>query len=328
MAEKATIYQTCQIGVETTPGTAVSATKKLLSASMAIKPRTEFDKYRPAGTKYTTLAAQGKEWSEIAISGKPSYNELPYFFSSLLHYAAPVQQGGSAAYKWTFESNNAAEDVGKTYTVEQGDGTANEAWRAAGVKVSGMTFDFNRNTIDMSGTAVGQSIETGKTLSSGVTSLAQVPVMPTQLKFYMADLQTDLATATAITRSFSMQWSLTDKFGLAWPVGQSPIAVEGEPNYSARIKIATDATGMGLISLMRAGTVKWFRIKAEGGLAYTGYNYTFQIDFPAVITEIGDMADQENIYAIEYGLSPIFDPSWGTSGKSLEIIVINTLSSL
>jgi len=324
MAEKATIYQNCQIGVETTPGTAVSATKKLLSASMAIKPRTEFDKYRPAGTKYTTLAAQGKEWSEIAISGKPSYNELPYFFSSLLHYAAPVQQGGSTAYKWTFDSNNAAEDVGKTYTVEQGDGTASEAWRAAGVRISGMTFDFNRNTIDMSGTAVGQSIETGKTLSSGVTSLDQVPVMPTQLKLYMDTTSGGLGT-TQLTRSFSMQWNLTDKFGLAWPVGQNPVAVEGEPNYSARLKVATDATGMGLISTMRNGDVKWFRIKAEGAVIASTYKYTFQIDFPAVITEIGDMADQENIYAIEYGLSPIYDPTWG---KSLQVVVMNTLTSL
>lgn len=323
MTLPASVFQGVQIGVESTPGTAVPANKKLLSVSMVPSPQVETQPFKAMGNKYASFASLNKEWSSINIDGVPTYNEIVYLLSGLLHYAAPAQQGATAAYKWTFVSNTSAADVGKSFTIEQGD--AAQAWSVAGVKISGLTFVFGRNGITVNGNGVGEQFTTGVTLTANPTALGPVPILPSQLKFYMADTQAGLAGATALTASFSMEWSLTDKFGLAWPVGQDPEPVEGEPNASGKLSIATDATGMGLIATLRAASTKWFRIEAIGALIATPYTHKLTIDFPAQIESVGDPTNLDNVYTIDFGLLPIHDATWG---KSVNIEVTTNLSAL
>jgi hypothetical protein len=292
---------------------------------MIPSPQVETKPFKAMGNKYASFAALNKEWSSINIEGAPTYNEIVYLLSGLMHYAAPVQQGATAAYKWTFVSNTSAADVGKSFTIEQGDGTASAAWRVAGAKISGLTFNFGRKEITVNGSGIGEAMETGLTLTPTPTALSPVPILPSHLKFYMADTQAGLAGAVALTNSFSMEWSLTDKFGLAWPVGQDPEAVEGEPNASGKIKVATDATGMGLISTLRNAATKWFRIQATGAEIATPYNQLLTIDFPAQVESVGDPSNQDNVYTVEFGLLPIHDATWG---KSVNIEVITNLSAL
>ena len=121
MTLPASVFQGIQVGVEGTPGTPVAANKKLLAVSMIPSPQTETKPFRAMGNKYASFASLNKEWSSIKIEGVPTYNEIVYLLSGLLHYAAPVQQGATAAYKWTFLSNTSAADVGKSFTIEQGD---------------------------------------------------------------------------------------------------------------------------------------------------------------------------------------------------------------
>ena len=51
MAEIATIFQLVQVGVETVPGTAVAATKKLASLMIEPQIKSEIQKYRGTGYK-------------------------------------------------------------------------------------------------------------------------------------------------------------------------------------------------------------------------------------------------------------------------------------
>lgn len=319
----AAVFQGIQVGVESTPGTPVAANKKLLAVSMTPSPQAETKPFKAMGNKYASFAALNKEWSSINIDGAPTYNEIVYLLSGLLHYAAPVQQGATAAYKWTFVSNTSAADTGKSFTIEQGD--ASSAWRVAGAKISGLTFGFGRNAVSVSGSGVGEALETGITLTAGPTALSPVPILPSHLKFYMENTYAALAGATALTNSFNMEWSLTDKFGLAWPVGQDPESVEGEPNASGKITVATDTAGMGLITTLRNASTKWFKIEATGGLIATPYYQKFTIIFPAQVQSVGDFTDLDNVYTVEFGLLPIHDASWG---KSVSIEVITNLSAL
>jgi len=323
MGEKASIFQTVQIGIETTAGTPVAANKKLLATSLVPAVKVEGDAFRVIGNKYPSFAVINKEWSEASIEGRLTYNEILYLLSSLISQPTPVQQGGTTAYKWTFTSKTSAEDAGKTLTVEQGD--ANSAWRAAGVKVSGLEFTFNRNEVSMTGTAIGQALETGITMTGSPTSLTPKVIFPGHLKFYMADTQSGLASAQAMSRGFSMTWSLTDKNALAWPVGQSPVLIESEPKLEARLSLATDTVGLGLIATMRAGSTKWFRVKAEGDLIQTPYEHTFQIDFPGQITDVGEFSDEDGLYLVEYTLAMIHDSTWG---KAFQIDVTTDVQTL
>lgn len=323
MGEKASIFQTVQIGIESTPGTAVAANRKLLACSIEPAVKTEADAFRAIGNKYASFVSLNKEWSEANVEGRMTYNEILYLLSSLISQPTPVQQGGTAAYKWTFTSNLAAEDAGKTLTVEQGD--SNNAWRSAGVRVRGLTLSFNRNEAAISGDAIGLQLETGITLTASPTSMTPRPVLPGHMTFRMADTQAGLAGASALTRGFAMDWKLTDKFGLAWPVGQNPVNVETEPALEATLRLATDTTGMGLITTMRNGATKWFRIKATGALIAATYYYDLQIDFPAQIREVSEFSDEEGIYAVEYTLQGIYDSTWA---KAFQIDVITDNSTL
>jgi hypothetical protein len=317
MGEKATVFQVPQIGIETVPGTAVAANKKLLACSLVPQPRTESEEFRAAGNKYASFVVLNKEWAEVAIDGRATYNEILYLLSSLISQPTPAQQGGSAAYKWGFNSSTSGEDAGKSLTIEQGD--ANNAWRVAGA------FQFSRNGVTLSGSGLAKAIETGITLTAGPTSMTPRPILPSHLSFKTATTQAGLAGASALTRGFSMEFSLGDKVGLAWPVGQSQVLVEGVPAVSAKLKLAADTVGVGYITNMRAGDTVWFRIKGTGALIASTYYQDFQLDFPAQIEAPGDFGDEGNIYALEYALKPIHDATWG---KSFQIDVITDASTI
>lgn len=323
MGEKASIFQGVQVGIETTPGTPVPANKKLLATSLVPGSRVEADAFRAMGNKYASFVTLNKEWAEANISGKLTYNEVLYLLVSLLSQPTPVQQGATAAYKWTFVSATNAEDAGKSLTVEQGD--ANSAWRAAGVRVNGLTLTFNRNEVAVSGSAIGEPLETGITLTASPTSLTPLPVLPAHLLLYQADTQAGLAGASPISRGFGLEWSLTNKFGLAWPVGGDPVAVETEPTLEAKLKLASDTVGMGFYATMRSGATKWFRVKATGALIADTYYQTFQLDFPAQINNVGDFSDEDGLYLLEYNLAGLHDATWG---KSFQIDVTTNVQNL
>jgi len=323
MGEKASVFQTTQIGIETTAGSAVAANLKLAATSIIPGPRLEADAFRAQGNKYPSFVTPNKEWSEFSIEGKLTYNEVTYLLSSLIAAPTPTQGGSISAYTWTFTSDTDGEDAGKTFTIEQGD--ANSMWTVAGARVSGMTFTFNRSEVSISGSGYGEPFDTsGTALTANPTTLDALPVLPTHLKFYMADTRDGLG-ATAMTRGFSLIWSLTDKVGLAWPVGQHPVMVELAPSITATLRVATDTTGLGLIAKMRAGTTKWFRVLAEGATIKDSYKNKFQLDFPAQIVGVSDPSDEEGIYVMEYEMSGVHDATWG---KAFEITLINSLSKL
>lgn len=323
MSEKATIFQTVQVGVESTPGTPVAANRKLTAVSIVPTVRTEADAFRGLGNKYASMAVLNKEWTEASIDGKLTYNEILYLLSSLISQPTPIQQGTTAAYKWTFVSSTSSSDTGKTFTVEQGDSVT--AWRAAGVRVAGLEITFNRNEVAVSGSALGEQIETGITLTPSPTELAPLPVLPAHLSLYTALTQSGLNSASPMTRGFSVVWRLTDKIGLAWPIGQDPVAVETAPTLEATLSVATDTDGFAYLSAMRSGDTRWFRVKAVGKLIEDTYYHTFQLDFPAQVREVGEFSDQDGLYLVEYTLQGIHDSSWG---KSFEINVTTNVSAL
>jgi len=321
MSEKASIFQTVQVGIETTPGTPVAASKKLLACSIVPSVKVEAEPFRAAGNKYSSLVSLNKEWTEAKLEGRLTYNEILYLLSSLLSKPTPTLQG-TGTYKWVFSSDTAGEDAGKSLTVEQGDATT--AWRSAGVRVAGLKFSFSRNEITMDGDAVGEPLETGITLTASPTSMTPRVVLPTQLSLVMEDKQADLATGTPITRGFSLEWSLLNKIGLVWPIGGDPFTVETEPTLEAVLKLATDSVGMGLLTKMRTGSTKWFRLEAEGATIESTYKYTFRIDFPGIISDVGEFSDEDGVYLIEYTLTGVHDATWA---KAFEITVINDVAA-
>jgi hypothetical protein len=333
VAERSTISQAVQIGVETTPGTAVAANKRLGSIGFNLAPKVESNAQRPIGQKYANLQILGKEWSEAALEGAPAYTELPYILSSLMSAgtASAITQGATptGATSWAFTSNAFGADTPKTFTVEQGSSV--RAHRAANVIISDATFTFSREEVTVEGTAIARALEDGITLTSTPTMLPQVPVRPTEVTFYLDDTAAELGT-TKLTRAISASFELSSRFGPLWVVDASlpsfATTIETEPTCQFTIMQEANAEGMESLATMRSGGTKFLRIEAVGPMIFDGTPDVFHkwtLDVAGQVSEPSEFSDEDGVYAIEWTFGSIVDPTWG---KAFSSTVVTTTSAL
>lgn len=325
MAQRASIFEGVQIGVESTPGTAVAANKLLQSISIQPGVKAEIGKFRPLGRKFPSLALPGKEWVEAKLTGMPTFDELPYILASVVKNVSPTAEG-TTGKKWTHSPSSTGPDAYKTYTCEQG--SSLRAHRFAYGVVTGVTFNFTREGVSLDGAMIGRELEDGVTLTASPTAIPAVPVLGKQVSVYLADTYAGLSGATALN-PLSASWALTDRFAPFWALNASYTSfvepVESEPKLECKLKLPADATGMGLLTTMRNGATKFMRIEAVGGEIEATKNYRFTLDTAVKVMNVSEFSDEDGVFAIEWTFEAFHDATWG---KAFEAIVINTLASL
>jgi hypothetical protein len=325
MAERATILQRVQIGAESTPGTEVNADKRLSSLQIVPAIDADIQKFRAMGFLVTNVAAMGKEFTTAALSGVPTYNELPYIFSSLLKDVAPTLND-TTSYTWLYEPSASDEDTVQTYTVEVG-GAVRAMLFTYGL-ITGATITFSRNGLEISGAMIGQQTQDGITMTATPTLISLVPVLAKQ-----GDIFIDTAAAglggTQLDRAFKGELTFSDRFAGVWPIKSANASfaahVVTEPTIQLKLTVAADATGMGLLTQARAGDTRFIRCEWTGANIETTYDYLFRVDFAGKITEIGEWEDEDGVYAITYTWDATYDATWA---KFCSIRIVNTLASL
>lgn len=334
MPERSTVSQLVQVGIETTPGTPVAATKKLTALSIDPSASFEIDRFRPRGYKFDTLTATNKESVEADLEGQPTYSEIIYPLSSLLTTPVTTQIMDGAtptgAYRHIFTPAVSAEDTPKTLTVEVG--SSFRAHRFAYGLVTEMGLSFSRDEVSLDGAMIGTKLEDGITLtSSGVTTVDLVPILPTQIDVYMDNAFGGLGT-TKLGRVLSTEVSIGDRYNPLWVLDsakESWVAhIETAVDATMSIVMEADAQGMALLQAARSGDTRFFRMKATGPEIYDGavtVNYLFQIDLAGKIDDVGDFSDADGVYAVEFTFRIVYDGSWT---KALSIEVINKLAAL
>jgi hypothetical protein len=327
MAERATLTQGVQLGVESTPGTGVSADKKLTSTSIEIKTKADIKNFRPMGTKYSTTEVLGKEWTEFSITGMGSYNDTSYLLSSCLAYATPAQVGVTTAYLWTFAPSSSATDTVKTYTIEQGDAT--RAHKIAYGTISEIEYTFTRDSVDVKGTGIGQKLDDGITLTATPTSIAEKPILPTDVDIYLDSTSAGLGT-TKLTRAVKCTVQVSDRFGPVWVLNSANSAfvstVETEPKAEIKLLVEADTSGMAILTSMRDSSTQFMRIQATSA-DDAGASTPYQLSWDAAVKvkDVGDFSDEEGIYAIEWTFDQVHDTTWG---KAFTVNCTNTLTDL
>ena len=326
MAENPSINQLVQIGVETTPGTGVAATKRLTGMKVEPGIRADVKTYKASGYRFPTVASLSKEWVEAAISGPLTFTEIIYPLSSLIKAVTPT--GAGSAKTWTFAPTSTGGDTRKVYTIEHG--SADRAQEINYGLVTGMTLNFTRDECTLSGTMLGKALVDNQSLTSLTSSdeIALIPVMPTQVAIYLADTAAGLAGATALSRAFSGSFTLENLTGPIYPLNQSSsfaAMVETEPTGTAQFMAAVDSEGMAPLTNLRAGTTKFMRIKAVGALITGSDYYTLTVDAALKITRPQEFRDEQGVYAVGWEGELTHDSTWG---KACEIAVINTLTAL
>lgn len=326
MPERASISQVVQIGVESTAGTAVAANKKLLATQISPSIQTAVKLFRPLGGKYPTVGAQGKEWSQAAVQGQLVYTDVVYHLASIMNYAAPVQQGATTAYKWTFTPAQATEDTVKTYTIEMGSSV--RAHKVAYGIFDTWGYSINREDCMVKGSMLAQKLSDGITLTSSPTEIALQPVLAQEVSVYMDTTSGGLGT-TKMLRVFNIDFELASKVGAIWPIDSAQTSfaahVELEPKAQLKLLVEADAVGMGLLTPLRAGDKRFIQIKAVGPIIASSYTWLFQHSICGIISGVSEFKDENGVYAIEWTFDVTYDASWAKS-QSLE--VNNTLTAL
>lgn len=334
MSERSTVSQVVQFGVESTPGTAVAASKRISSLGLTIGPKVDANELLPTGMKYASAQIIGKEWAEAEIEGAPVYPELPYIFASLL--SAPTiteTMDGSThtgAFTYVFDTATFAEDAPKTYTIEQGSST--RAHRVTNALMQEWSMEWDRNEIALGGVMLCAAMEDGITMTATPTSYSQIPVRPSQVSLYLDSTGAGLGT-TKLTRALKGEFKIEDRFGALWVVDAAETSfvatVETQPKVEFTLMQMADAAAMANLTAMRNGSTQFLRWEAVGPQIYSNggvvCNHKLTIDMAGQITDVGPFEDQDGVYAVEWTFGGVHDTTWG---KAMHVEVVTTTASL
>jgi len=328
MAERSSLTQGVQVGIETVPGTNVAANKKFVS--IGITPAVQMDPvvFRPMGSKYNTIVTPGKEWVEADIEGVGSYTELLWFFSSLIVAPGAPTTVDTSARRWNFTSAASAEDTVKTMTVEQG-GVVRAHKFNYGL-VTELELTFNRDGIEVGGAMIGQRLSDNIALTGAPVTPPQLPILPTDIDVFLDPTFGALGT-TKLLRVLEATWTLGDRFNPVWVLNSTLASfaahVESEPTAQLTLLMEADAEGMTQLGQMRAGDTKFVKISATSPqLAGAATEpYSLEIDAAVKVGEVGDFQDEDGVYAIEWTFEMVFDGAWG---KGFDINLVNKETTL
>lgn len=328
MVARASIFEGVQLGLESTPGTGVAANRKLLGISINPKINAEINKFRPIGSKFPTVSALGKEWVTASIEGIGTYNDPTYLLASLINNPTPVQQGATPAWLWTFNPDSDGPDDPATYTVEQGSSV--RAHEFSYGLVSALEFAFSRSEIAITGEMIGRALSDGITMTGAPTSIALVPVLPTQVDIFLATSYAGLAGASALERAISASWAMRNRYGMIFPlataVGTSfDEHLEIEPELQCKLKMEANSEGMALLSDLRDGDTRFMRILAVGAVISGAYTYRLQIDTALKVMDVSEFSDEDGLVAVEWTLDGVHDATWG---QATQVQLTNTLTAL
>lgn len=131
MPERASVFEGLQFGVETTPGTAVPADKRLFSIGIDSDPDIPSEEVRSMGQKFPTDVVNGKESATLASRDILAYNDIVYILSGLLGAATIT----TPAHNGVFTVSLGAPSAGNFVLTYNGQTTATIAYTALGAAV-------------------------------------------------------------------------------------------------------------------------------------------------------------------------------------------------
>lgn len=348
MPERASVVEGVQVGLETTPGTLVAANKRLTATSIRLVPKAETDEFRPEGQKDFTIVTEVAEWSEAAVEGRLTYEEFGYLLSA--HFGVPtaraitdaslVAAAGAYGYEWT--ASQTALDTPKTLTVERG--SSYRAHRAGYGVMKDLGYSLQRRGggPSISGALMAQRIEDGVTLTAAPTAIAATPVQAPQVDVYLDATAGGIGT-TKLGRGSKAEWKRTGKWKDYWVLDSSRssyvAAVELAAEAMMTLTEQADASGMGLLTTLRAGSTVFVRVEAKGaqiaattggwkiggGATITGNaGYLFRHDMALKVKDVAPIEDQDGVMGGAWPLRLVYD---ATLGFSERFTLVNTLAA-
>ncbi len=299
-------------------GITINRTDTSLSGS-AIGQAIEDDQHMP-GNEFNTLTidATGGTYTlsfDGQTTGNIAYNASESVLLAALEALSTVPVGALRV----------EETSSLVYTIEFG-GSLGETDQTLTSNASNLTGGASTATV----------VETAA--GSSISSIGLTPILPTQVCVYAFDsAQTDINTATNETTAYQLtgimelEWSVGSRYTPRWTLDCTDSSysgmVEVEPTMQLRIRMEADAEGMDLLTDLRAGSTKYFRIRCHGDAIDDddAQIYELTIDFAGKMVDAGDLSDEDGVFATEWTFDGV--PSLANSGP-VEISVVNNVTAL
>lgn len=328
---RATVNQSIQIGIETTPGTPVAANKALPSLSINIMPKYDSKRYRASGKKFTTTSRIHKAWSEGPVEGPVSFDEIIYPLSTMFTPPSPTTPaGGTNSRRWKFLPLVAGDETPKTLTVEKGDSTA--ATVSSNVAVTDLKFEFAADDVTLSGNAIGRSPATG-TLTGSPTDVPNTIISAREMDVYIGDTlgaegATLIQPGNKVTDAYREMFEVGKKFNPRWVHNTSFSSfkdlVEIAPELNADFSTEHNAQSRTLYGEINNNPLKYLAFVATGPIIEGAIPYSLQVVMAAKIVG-AEEEDADGVYGYKYTVAPQYD---ATLGSAFWIAVVNTRTAL
>lgn len=332
MTERASAVQAGQIGIETTPGTRVNASKRLLSVGFKVAGKQDTRAEMSQGVKVATGVSVGRNWTEGSLDGYLGYNDIAYLLSSLLCATTPT--GATDAQTWTFTPAMRSQDTPKTFTLQHGDPTTRHLETNYNV-VTDLSIEWTKEGLKVGGSFMGRGITDLTGALDTATDVINLVAQPGDTEFYLDADSADFGT-TRLARVIKAKLDIKGRWSPAFFADSSQDSygtiVEKGLTSTLTMTIAADAVGMGLLSQYREGALIYPRMRVLGpdigGDADQPYSFT--VDLAGRITKAFDgLEDSDGIYAYDLEVTGVLDPDWGGGvGRSLRAVVVNALTAL
>lgn len=325
MADRAVVNQAVQWAVETTPGTAVPASKTVRSVDVDIQIAGTNELYRPTGHKYPSLDIPNMEWTTWSVTGKPTYTEIIYLLAAHLG-ASTDTTVGTTGHKRVFTIADTATVSRKTLTIEKGSDVRAESITFA--LLHDLSFTFSRkNGISLTGAGIGQLFTDGVTMTATPSDVSLIPITGKQIDYFLDTTAANLGT-TKLLRAFSVEFGITGVYGPIWPIDSANTSfadtVDLAPTTDVKITLEADAAGMAFLSQFRSGDTVYGRAAAGGPVFEAGtpaIAYSFEHDHALGIKAITNMgADDDGVSVVTIECEMVADT---TLGYASQVVVIN-----
>lgn len=321
---RATVNRQVQIGVETTPGTAVPANKSLPSLSLTLTRALETKEFRSQGFKPATATQIVKDYGTGTASGPLNYTEIIYILNSMVTGVITTPGGGTTSRDHTFTPAAIGADAFKTFTIQEGDTTAATQLANGIFGEFGVTTDLS--TAEISGTILGTSPTTA-TLTGSPTSIALLPVNVREIDLFMDTTFAGIG-ATKVTDAISANFNITNKYAMRWVLNTSNTSfkdiIETPPTLSFSFATEHNAQSRTLYDSLATNPVKYMRLKATGPIIEAAITYKFQLDVGCRVTAT-EQIDDDGVWGYRYNCTPLYTT---TFPGAWAVVVTNTLTAL
>ncbi len=320
-----------QVGLETTEGTLVAATRRPGSFSLEPSPNITTGMTKAEGQTAPGEGYIAFEDSSFSGSGTLTYDESILLLESGFVKVTPTTPtGATTARKRVYTVDQFASQTYQSYTVEVGDpGGTPRGQTAPGCSVNEWGFEVGSEdeNVSMSASLLGGKLTDGGMTTTGVTSTAFRSVLPSHCKIYHATSFANLTSApTEITSSFTAGFSMGDRRQLYRFLGKADTGpsgtVEAETSLQFDLTLADETSPVDtFMANARAGTKQYFRVQFLGPTIETTIKYEFTLDICCVLRDGPGRETPQGVLGRSFPYMAAYD---STAGKIMDLSIVNT----